>query len=527
MAQTITTKFAAQLANLRRESRAYVVNTVKGVTVFDDTNLISFKINNNLQKENQIFGNTISKYATLVLQNPTNSTYSWIGDTVELYTGLTIDMDTLPFVEYLKQGTFTVVAEKKDTVNESISLELYDNMTKLNISYTGSNAFPQTMASFATELCVSAGLVLGSTTFTNSTKVLTTVPNVESGENTLRDMLGWLCELAVGNAVIGNDGKVYIKNYGTTSIFTITPDLYNELDVGSEFGPLDSVIYQFMPQNDIVFAPDPLPVNYNAFVITNNPVAYNQRADVVTTIQAQINNFRYYPFAVKWRGTGHLEFMDKITVENLDGSTYSSYIMNSLLEFDGALNEELNAVAYTVQQSEVKYGNSGKEWRRQTSLTVDKINQEINAIVSSIEGTGGLESRMDAAELKITPTAITTTVEKNTTLLASKTLVSQTADSTKIAAEQQIRSEYGDTISNIETNFIFDTSGLTISKSDSDFAVKITNSEMGFYDGPTKTAYVSGGEFYINKGNVVSSLTVGVHKQEKYSNGITIFRFVG
>jgi len=138
-----------------------------------------------------------------------------------------------------------------------------------------------------------------------------------------------------------------------------------------------------------------------------------------------------------------------------------------------------------------------------------------------------LTPRVTSAEQKITPTAITTTVEDNTTLLAKKFYVETTADAAKLAAVQLIKDEYGDTIANIETNFVFDSSGLTISKSTSDFAVKISDTEMGFYDGPTKTAYVSNGEFLINKGTVISSLTIGSHKIEKYSSGITIFRYVG
>lgn len=533
MAQTISVKYLAELSKTYHVQRAYVVNTTKAATVADDTDLISYKITNTFQNDSVIFGNTVGKYAEITMRNPNNILYNWVGDTVDLYFGLTIDYK-LPTetIDYLKQGSFTVVNERKDTTNETVVFELYDNMTKFNTKYGGSNNFPQTLGSFAAELCAAAGLTLATPTFNNSTMVITSAPNVEVNEVTNRDMLGWLCELAIGNAVIGNNGQVYIKNFGATSIFTITPDMFKSLIVSPAFGPIDSTIYQFMPQNDIVFAPDPLPNNYNAFIITNNPIGYNQRASVVATIQPQINGFTYNPFNATWSGSGHLEFMDKITLEDFDGATYDTFVMNSTLEFAGSFSEVLNAFAYTPEQSEVKYGNSGKEWRRQTSLTVDKIKQEIIAVVSSIEGTDGIESRLDAAEIKLLPANILVEVKKqsgiaNDQTLTTKSYVDVTAAATKIAAQDQIKNEYGETISDIQTNFIFDTSGLTISKSDSDFAVKISSSEMGFYDGPTKTAYVNGGEFYINKGNVVSSLTIGSHKIEKYSTGITIFRFVG
>jgi len=166
-----------------------------------------------------------------------------------------------------------------------------------------------------------------------------------------------------------------------------------------------------------------------------------------------------------------------------------------------------------------------------------KLTGDVNMLSGSINwGEEGVESdptinlltsRVTTAELQIMPSAITTTVEDNTTLLAKKSYVDTTADETKIAAVSQVKDEYGKTISDISANFVFDTSGLTISRPTSELSVKITDTEMGFYDGSTKAAYINTGEFYINKGTVISSLTIGSHKIEKYNTGTTIFRFVG
>ena len=135
--------------------------------------------------------------------------------------------------------------------------------------------------------------------------------------------------------------------------------------------------------------------------------------------------------------------------------------------------------------------------------------------------------RISSAEQKITPQAITLTVESTTTTLAKKDYVDDTADASSAAAASQIRDEYGQTITNVKSNFVFADNGLTISKSGSKFAVTISNTEMGFYNDSTKTAYVSGSDFHIDKGVIDTSLTIGAHKIEKYNSGVTIFRFVG
>ena len=263
MARTISVKYQTQLANNLRWARAYIYLPNEAIAIYDNQYLIEYKVITNLQKDGSIFGNTIAKYAEIKLKNPNNNTLNIaINQTVEIFSGLTLDVGLVTeSVEYLKQGVFQVYAIKADEDNETITLEAYDGMVKLNAPYYEiGGTYPMTLSALVNSLCVRANLELGDTNFTNST-LSVPAPNVAANEYTIRDVLSWVCELTATNALIGDDGKLYLKSYGSTPVFTITPDLYTKLKSMTHFGPINTVEMTREALGDTVAYPDPLPAN--------------------------------------------------------------------------------------------------------------------------------------------------------------------------------------------------------------------------------------------------------------------------
>ena len=61
----------------------------------------------------------------------------------------------------------------------------------------------------------------------------------------------------------------------------------------------------------------------------------------------------------------------------------------------------------------------------------------------------------------------------------------------------------------MKTYFKFDEQGLHISKSDNSFEMILSDTELGFYDGKTRVAYISNKRLYIEQVVVVQSLQIG------------------
>ena len=61
----------------------------------------------------------------------------------------------------------------------------------------------------------------------------------------------------------------------------------------------------------------------------------------------------------------------------------------------------------------------------------------------------------------------------------------------------------------METYFRFDDEGMEIGKKDSDFKSKFTNTELGFYQGENKVAYINNSNLYVpNNMEVQGTMTV-------------------
>lgn len=79
--------------------------------------------------------------------------------------------------------------------------------------------------------------------------------------------------------------------------------------------------------------------------------------------------------------------------------------------------------------------------------------------------------------------------------------------------------EDGPLMDEMRTYFKFDEQGLHISKSDNSFEMILSDTELGFYDGKTRVAYISNKRLYIEQVVVVQSLQIGDYTL-RYDNDI-------
>ncbi len=166
----------------------------------DDSYILGFSMSPVLIENDEFcFGETPALTATLKIhQNALPDTYE------RFYIESGITNEVVPI------GYFNVDEISKDD-GFTVTFTLIDDMSKFEFNYDGSElSYPATMLEVLQDICSKAGVELGSTSFLNSDKQV----SVYDSTVTARTYLGYIAEQAGGFAVIGRDGKLYIRRIG-------------------------------------------------------------------------------------------------------------------------------------------------------------------------------------------------------------------------------------------------------------------------------------------------------------------------
>lgn len=219
-----------------------------------------------------------------------------LGSTPELDVEFEIDKRDLPnnynevYIEsgledeIVPVGKFTIQSVEDDEFK--VKIKATDYMKKFEDNkYDGSDlTYPATMLQVLQDICTKIGVELGSTSFLNSDKQISVYDNTVSA----RTYIGYIAEQAEGFAVVGRDGKLYIRTFGqNTAEFDI--NLFSDFSWGDKF-KVSKVSYEDGAQN------------YKFGNNTENTVYINQNnmyivdSDQVARIYNQIKDFEVYSF---------------------------------------------------------------------------------------------------------------------------------------------------------------------------------------------------------------------------------------
>ncbi len=182
-------------------------------------------------------GAAVSETITLTIDNIDErySKYDFYYARIALYTEADIDYQTLrdinndvvkdiendpiltiePHIERMQEGVFTVL--EPVAIGDVIELTAYDDMWKSDRTFSTQLTYPTTALQLLQEVCTSCGMVLGSPTFRNSDFSISSVPEKTTG----RKIIGYIAQLACGNAVIQN-GMLTIKTHDFSAFSGIT-----------------------------------------------------------------------------------------------------------------------------------------------------------------------------------------------------------------------------------------------------------------------------------------------------------------
>ena len=264
----------------------------------------------------------------------------------------------------------------------------YDRMVRL-AEHTAAEidiTYPTTIGAYAAAAAALAGLELAGIDWLNADTVLTAAPNL-AGTETCREVIAWAAECALGNAHIDRDGKIVIRSIIPAETgYVIDPDLYFESEIGSAYGPINTLVLARLPQNDNVYrssaADDAQKI---ALTITDNPFLDAIRDDVIDAMFAQIDGVSVQPYTLDWCGDPALDPGDTITLTDTDGTQKTALYGGATLEFDGGMRAAVEVTAPTNETIQYQKASSTREALRKTQLAVDKANQKIESLVQEIE----------------------------------------------------------------------------------------------------------------------------------------------
>ena len=197
----------------RHTIRGYVGNTP---FTAQDVVSKSFKITNQLCENSKVaLGGVYTAKLTLTFDtafaNATVTRGGWLGVVITPEIGITLADETVEFVPAPSKEY--IVNEAKWT-EQGLSITAYDNLSKfdksLNYNQSTGKAFD-----FLTYACNECGVVLGMTeqeceALTNGSYVFGLYP--DDSVKTYRDLIAWLAQACACFALIGRDGKLYLKS---------------------------------------------------------------------------------------------------------------------------------------------------------------------------------------------------------------------------------------------------------------------------------------------------------------------------
>lgn len=485
----------------------------------EDRYVLECKINYTLLNNDEFcFGSTPAKTVNIKIhKNGLPETYN------RFYIESGIAGEIVPI------GYFNVEAISKDD-DYTVSITLIDDMPRFEFNYDGSVLdYPVTVLTVLQDICSKAGVELGSTSFFNFDKQVA----VYDSTVTARTYLGYIAEQAGGFAIIGRDGKLYIRTIGE-DISELNLKYFSEYSWGEKFKvsriAYEDGIQNFKKGNE---------TNNTIWISPDNMYIVDQ--EQIDNIYNQYQDFEVYSFS----GTSIIDpawdIGDIITIDN------KKIIYQGEQEYKGKFKASIssNIQAKSKEDTTVSKISDSTKIRRVQS----KIDQEAGRITQLIQET--TENSTKLAEQEISVNGIKSEVfstnakveklenskvdstDYNQMIETLKTLIEQGDSQIEFNFQQIIdkTDELGNIIANsqsvLEEYIRFKGALIELGRVGNDFSAELSNTELAFLQNGQKIAYISNNKLYIIDAEVQNQLVIGKFAFIPRANGNLSFTWIG
>ncbi len=350
-------------------------------------------------------GQAVAKKVTLTLLDNEQTT-NLENSEFELYIGADYNNKTY----YINYGKFIVnEVPENDSTNGTIRIIAYDYMIKFNKIYEDQVVYPRTLKEYLTNICLQAGVELGSETFLNDSFLVT--DNQFEGKQ-LREILKHIAKCAFSWARIGQDNKLYLDFDITENIadtFTIDDYKMDGYKKANEYyGPINKVTYGDSDiQGQEISVPEVDPENVKELIINDNYFGYTleKRKEL---IQAGENlfGFTYMPVTqLDLTGAIYLDCTDSIEIQDENKNSITTRVFSHTIKYNGIISDTITTEGISDNQQTYENMNTPVSATNRTEISVDRANKRIQSIASEIgdrsQKTTTITQDIDGIESKV------------------------------------------------------------------------------------------------------------------------------
>ena len=305
--------------------------------------------------------------------------------------------------EYIDYGNYVVYSSERQEDEMNYKIVCYDKMLYSMKPYEDLGiAYPITIRSYISAIATKLGLefVNEDEEFANYDREILNEKYLDiDGHDigyTFRDVLDELAQVTASTICINNDDELeirYIQEIPTNNNeiqedYIITEEQLKDVNVdfGEKFGPVNSIVLS-RGESDNIYIQDEDSIEQNGLceikIKDNQIMNGNDRDEYLPDILEQLDGLEYYINDYSSIGICYLELCDQYKVQAHDNE-YNCIMFND--EIDIGLGIEENINTEMPEQAETDYTKADKTDRRinQTTLIVDKHNQQIQTMITQI-----------------------------------------------------------------------------------------------------------------------------------------------
>ena len=409
---------------------------------------------------------------------------------------ITVDIGSIKDEEYTETAFYNIKfiinhneIQRDENTNE-LTIVAYDSLAEAN-NYIFSELElepPYTITQVAQAIARKLKLDGLETNIAFPTKLYTNGANLE-GTETLREVLDDIAEATQTIYYVDYDNNLMFKRLSNSVQFDIDKSMYFDLDSGDKVTL--AAISSTTELGDNIIA-NSTTTGVTQYISDNAFLTLEEDIDTILedAIEA-VGGTAIQQFNCSWRGNYYLDIGDLVKIQTKDDNYIYSYILNDVIEFNGALKQKTEW-EYTKSEDKPNNPTTLGEVLKQTYAKVDKANRKIELVASETSANttsiSALEVNTNSINASISKIQEDTEREiENTKDSISKLTQRVDAQLTEAQIDLKISTEIanGTTKVTTATGFTFDENGLNISKSNSEMNTQITENGMTVYKNNT------------------------------------------
>lgn len=289
------------------------------------------------------------------------------------------------------------------------------------------------------------------------------------GTETIRDALNAVAEATQTIYYINHNWELTFKRLDIAGEPVLTIDKSKYFTLSRKTPKYLGKLVSTTELEDDLFVDTMYAANGSTQYIRSNPFweTNTNVMNLMTAAKESVDGLVINQFDCSWRGNFLLEIGDKIAMITKDNETFTSYLLNDTITYNGGLKEQTNWT-YNESAADENKPATISETIRTTYTKIDRANKKIELVASQT-------SQMAIEADKIT--ASVSKMDEDLKKMTSKVEASVTAEDVNIQINQYVAAGGINTIKT-STGFKFDEEGLTVSKSGQQMTTTISEDGM-------------------------------------------------